>query len=333
MRQNTLQYQYTTGRFTLPVVYFICTLCWIIAGFFTPAKLFSATSGNPIWEMIPFDWIPNWVLLLGAYVTLSIVGYILIQQNNQFTIITQRATVQSSLYLVFITAIPQVHIIQPGVIAGLCFSISTFFLFYSYKEWDSMIQQFFAAIFMSFLFLLIPKMILLFPLLILTKIVFNNLNIRTFFATLLGFILPLWFLLAHAIWHDQMDLFTAPFLDLMQWGQWNDYSNLQGKDIATFGYILFITILSLAYILFSKTRMRVRTRQILNHFLRITLGIVVLIVFTPKQLNSYIPIWLICISFIYGHALVSIHSKLTNLIFLGTILLLAVLFVYNTWML
>ena len=333
MRDNSIQNRYTTGRFTLPIVYIACTVGWIISAYYTPSNQYPFPSDNPIWNIISLQNLPAWISQLGTYAILSLVGYLLIQLNNQFTIITQRATVQSTLFLLFITAIPQLHIIQPSIIIGFCFVCSTYFLFLSYKEWDSMRQQFFAGISMAVIFLMEPKTILLFPIFLLSRITFNCMNLRTLCATLLGFCMPIWFLLAHAIWHEQIELFYFPFTDLFSGHDLFNYHTLSWDQLATWGYMVFISLLAGGYLVFSRTKMRTRTRQMVNHFNRIAIYSIALTLLYPNILREIIPIWLISISFTYGYALMSNRDKLSNYLFMFSISLLITLFCLNVWML
>ena len=333
MRDNSIQQRYTTGRFTLPIVYITCTIGWIISAFYTPANQYPFASDNPIWNIVSLEGLPTWLSQAGTFGILSLVGYLLIQLNNQFTIITQRATVQSTLFLLFITAIPQLHIIQPSIIIGLCFVCSTFFLFLSYKEWYSMRYQFFAGAFMAVIFFMEPKTILLFPLYLLSRLTFNCLNLRTFCASVLGFSLPIWFLLAHAIWHEQMELFYYPFTDIFDGNDLFNYHALSWDQLATWGYMVFISILAMGYLVLSSTKMRTRTRQMINHFNRIAIYSVILTIIYPNIFREIIPIWLISISFTYGYALMSNRNKISNYLFLFSLGLLITLFCFNVWML
>ena len=334
MEIKSLQYKYATGRLTLPFVYFIFSFIWVITAIMTPNTPPILSLHSPLWNILPVELTPWWLNQSLAYLLFMLVSYALILLNNRFTIITQRATIQSSLFLLTIAALPFIQVLSPGLFATLLFTVHTFILFNCYRDENSMSFQFYGGVFFSLIFLLIPKAIFLLPLILFTKIVFNNLTIRTILASLLGFCLPLWFLLGHAVWHEQVDLFLSPFVNLTEWSFiWSMYPSLSLSTLAAYVFILICTGLSITYTTFARAKVRVRTRQILNHFLRIALGIAVLITLEPTLFKELATIWIVCISFTYGHALVSIQTKLTNLIFISAMLLLITLFVFNVWML
>lgn len=331
MREHSLQNRYTTGRSTLPVVYIICAIGWIIGLIYLPASFYPYATENPIWNMIDFSYFPAWMNQMGSLGILTLVGYLLIQLNNQFTIITVRATVQSTIFLLFITTIPQIHILQPAVVGTLLYIGCTFFIFMSYKEYDSMVQQYFAYLIFALLFLLMPKFIVFLPLFTVSKIAFNCFNLRTIFASILGFLTPIWFLLAHAIWHDQMNLFYYPFLNLLNWQGLFDYAGLKWSMIALWSFCSILTLLTIFSQTILRSGMRTRTRQMLNHFSRMAFAFMAFTAIYPKFLLGLTPIWFLCVSFTYGYYLVTQRTKISNYVFLAVLTLLFSLFVYNLW--
>lgn len=331
MREHSLQNRYTTGRTTLPVVYIICAIGWIIGLIYLPSSFYPFATENPIWNTVDFGYFPAWMSQLASLGILTLVGYLLIQLNNQFTIITVRATVQSTLFLLFITTIPQIHVLQPAVVATLLYIACTFFLFLSYKEYDSMVQQFFSSLALAGIFLLIPKFIIFVPLIVISKITFNCFNARTACASILGFITPIWFLLAHAIWYNQMHLFYYPFVDLTNWQGIFNYSDLEWNMVALWSFSSLVTLLSIFSQTIVKAGMRTRTRQMLNHFGRMAFAFMAFTAIYPSFLLEITPIWFLCISFTYGYYLVTQKTKISNYVFLTVQTLSFSLFVYNLW--
>ncbi len=331
---HSLQYKYAKGRFTLPLVYFIFSFVWVATTILAPEHPTILSDHSPLWNKVLLGNIPWWLNQAIAYTLYALVSYSLVQLNNQYTIVTQRATIQSSLFLLSIAVIPALQVLSPGLMVALLTIIQTFLLFESYQDSDSMLLQFYTGAISAVLFLLIPKILFLLPLLYLTKIAFNNLNIHTFLASLLGFSLPLWFLFGHAVWHDQLSLFYEPFMNLSNWHFiWSDLMSLDVSILASYMFLSLCTLLSSLYLLFASVKLRVRTRQILNHFLRISLGITLLIALDPSLFLGLSPLWIICISFTYGHALISVQTKLTNYIFILVLVSLIALFSLNLWML
>lgn len=331
MRYKSTQQTYTTGRLTLPAVYVIAILGWTIALVLSHDQFIGPAIEHPIWNLLPLNNTPLWASTSLAFVTFAVIGYLIIQLNNQFTIIKRRATIQTSLLFLFVTAMLQLHVFQPTHLAALAFVSHSFFLFNCHKESQTQTQQFYAAFFSAILFICIPKVIFIIPVILITKLSFNSLNIKTLLASLLGFSLPIWLLFGHAYWHDQMELFYYPFIEISDWSTAFNYKNIGLIELLTFGFILFTSFLSTFYLLYNRNKAKIRTRQILNHFLRISYVLILLIAIEPTLLFQFTPIILIAISFVYGHALMLNQNKLSNWLFICSITLLLTIYITNLW--
>ena len=128
MRNQRLQGRITAGRFTLPVVIFTCIACWVLTSFLLPG-LETKESAYSLWDIVN---IPAWGNRIVSFLLFAAIGYFLIELNNTFAIIRMRASVQTSLYFLLITACPGMHLLYAGDIAAVAFLISLYFLFKSF---------------------------------------------------------------------------------------------------------------------------------------------------------------------------------------------------------
>lgn len=136
MRNKRLQSQVTAGRWTLPAVIFICILCWMSTYFLSPATIVSTVledSSSFLQSMQSFQ-LPDWAERIGSFLIYAIIGYFLIELNNQFGIIRMRASMQTAIYFLLVTVCPEMHLLYAGDIAALASLISTYFLFKSYQQ-------------------------------------------------------------------------------------------------------------------------------------------------------------------------------------------------------
>ena len=134
MRNNRLQGRVTAGRFTLPVVILICTVCWICTSFLLPDMSSAKDTGYALWQSICTSCLPSWANRMISFMLYAAIGYFLIELNNTFTIIRMRASVQTSLYFLLVTICPGMHLLYAGDVAAVAFLISLFFLFKSYQQ-------------------------------------------------------------------------------------------------------------------------------------------------------------------------------------------------------
>lgn len=119
MRNQRLQGRITAGRFTLPIVIFTCIACWVLTSVLLPG-LEVKESSYPLWNIVN---IPAWANRIVNFLLFAGIGYFLIELNNTFAIIRMRASVQTSLYFLLITACPGMHLLYAGDVAAVTFLI------------------------------------------------------------------------------------------------------------------------------------------------------------------------------------------------------------------
>ena len=95
MRNKRLQSQVTAGRWTLPAVIFICALCWVLTYFLFPDSIASTTpkDSSSFLQSTRDLLLPGWAERIVSFLVYAIIGYFLIELNNQFSIIRMRASI------------------------------------------------------------------------------------------------------------------------------------------------------------------------------------------------------------------------------------------------
>ena len=136
MRNKRLQSQVTAGRWTLPAVIFICALCWVLTYFLFPDSIASTTpkDSSSFLQSTRDLLLPGWAERIVSFLVYAIIGYFLIELNNQFSIIRMRASMQTAIYFLLVTVCPGMHLLYIGDIVALGSLISIYFLFKSYQQ-------------------------------------------------------------------------------------------------------------------------------------------------------------------------------------------------------
>ena len=119
MRNKKLQGQVTAGRWTLPIVVFICTLCWVLISFLLPDLTASTVEDSTLslWQSARDLLLPAWAERLVSYLIYAVIGYSLIELNNRFGIIRMRASMQTAIYFLLVTICPEMHLLYAGDIS------------------------------------------------------------------------------------------------------------------------------------------------------------------------------------------------------------------------
>ncbi|WP_448778398.1 hypothetical protein [Bacteroides congonensis] len=333
MRNKKLQNQVTAGRFTLPVVILICTLCWVSTYFLFPDLMTAPTQENlsSFWQSARDFLLPGWAERIVSFLVYAVIGYFLIELNNQFGIIRMRASMQTAIYFLLVTACPKMHLLYAGDIAALAFLISIYFLFKSYQQSRAAGYLFYSFLFIGAGSILFPQLTVLSVLWLFEAYRFQALTPRSFCGALLGWILPYWMLFGHAFFYNEMELFYRPFIELTTFGDVFNLQILQTWELAVLGYLLVLFIVSAVHCIAAGFEDKIRTRAYLQFLIDLTIFLFLLIAIQPNYCSDLLPLLMISCSILIGHFFVLTNSKSSNVFFIVSLVSLILLFAFNIW--
>ena len=333
MRNKKLQNQVTAGRFTLPVVILICTLCWVSTYFLFPDLMTAPTQENlsSFWQSARDFLLPGWAERIVSFLVYAVIGYFLIELNNQFGIIRMRASMQTAIYFLLVTACPEMHLLYAGDIAALAFLISIYFLFKSYQQSHAAGYLFYSFLFIGAGSILFPQLTVLSVLWLFEAYRFQALTPRSFCGALLGWMLPYWMLFGHAFFYNEMELFYRPFIELTPFGDVFNLQILQTWELAVLGYLLVLFIVSAVHCIAAGFEDKIRTRAYLQFLIDLTIFLFLLIAIQPNYCSDLLPLLMISCSILIGHFFVLTNSKSSNVFFIVSLVSLILLFAFNIW--
>lgn len=329
IRSKRFQNRITTGRFTLPVVILLSLFCWLLASVLLPQEKGAITT-YPLWQVVNHSYLPAWTSMPLSFLLYAVIGYFLIELNNRFTIIRIRASVQTSIYFLLISVCPVMHQLYAGDVASAAFLVSLFFLFSAYQH-----PQPAGVMFCSFLCigvgsLFFPQLTLFVPVLWMGACSFQALTLKSFCSSVLGWFLPYWFLLGHSYFHNDMNLFYQPFVELITF-QPITFSHYPLWEIATLGYLFLLYVVSAVRCFVAGYEDKIRTRSYLHFLIFLSLCIFIYILLQPSQTANLLPLLLIGVSILTAHFVVLTNSKVSNLFFIIILVALVLLFGFNIW--
>lgn len=331
MRNKRLQGQITAGRWTLPAVILICTVCWVLTSFILPELVSFHEDGSALWQTTRSLLLPQWAERIASCFIYALIGYFLIEINNQFGIIRMRASVQTSIYFLIVTICPEMHLLHAGDIASIGLLISIYFLFKSYQQSRSSSYLFYSFFFIGAGSIIFPQVTFLSVLWLLEAYRFQSLNLRSFFGALLGWTMPYWLLFGHAVFYHQMELFYHPFVELTTFEPLFNFQVLSLWQLATLGYLLVLFIVSAGHCVSAGFEDKIRTRAYLQFLIDLTFFLFLMIALQPSHCNNLLPLLMISCSILTGHFFALTHSKTSNVFFIIVMVSLILLFGFNIW--
>jgi hypothetical protein len=314
------------------VVIGLCAISWLLIYFLTPRLQAPAGSAPAsfLWEGLS-GYLPAWANTLASFLVYGAIGYFLVGLNNRFGIIRTRATMQTGVYFLLVAVCPAMHQLYDGAAVAMAFLVAIYFLFGSYQRSRPMVSLFYAFFAIGVGSLFFPPFTLLFVLWILEAYRFQSLTWRSFFAAVVGWALPYWFLLAHAVYHGRMELFYQPFRQIVELGKPFDLSLLTSWQWAILGYLFVFSVISTAHSVASGLDDNIRTRAYLRSLIDQTFFLFFVILLQPMYCDNLLPQLMVCGSVLIAHFFMLTGSRTSNVLFILSLLGLAVLLAFNTW--
>lgn len=293
------------SRATLPWTAVICLLIWLVGGVITR----------------------GWWLQMGV-AALAMLMMALLNNVNALIRIYSRMISCSFIVLMTMTAY-----LWPQLSAGMAaLAVTTFYLllFQTYQDKRAMGMIFYAyamlgigSIFWVQLLWLVP----LFWILMATNILaFSG---RTFFASILGLVLPYWFLGGYYFLTGQITMLGEHFADILNVGPLFALGLLDLHHFVTIGFVFLLGILGMVHFLRNSYKDKIRIRMYYEAFIVIELVLMAAIIVFPKMADPLMALLITTTAPLIGHFLALTHTKLTNITFFVILAIVAALTLYN----
>ena len=304
-----IQNRVAESRITLPVVAIYGILVWLVAGLITQ------------------QW---WIQFLCFAAT----TYMMVEMNNQNALIRIYSRMVSCAFLVlscmscFLFSSLRVSMVFVGFVAFLLL------LFRTYQDQQSPGGTFYAFIplgLVSMIHVHILYFLPLFWLFMAFKI--QSLSWRTFIASVLGTILPYWFVAAYFAYIADFTLMQEHFEQLVQTEIPIDYSALTLPQMLNYAFLIVITITGTIHYLRTRYHNKIRTRMLFDCFIITAVIAIILLALQPQHITLLMPVIIVCASPLIAHFIALTHTRWTNIAFYVITIAALSLTVVNLWML
>ena len=225
-----------------------------------------------------------------------------------------RASVQTSVYFLLISVCPSLHMLYAGRLGSRLLPGGTVFPLQELPAGTAHRQSLPRLCLHRTGQPAFPQLMLFVPIFWIGAYNFQSLQPKSFFASLVGWSVPYWLLLGHALYYGQMELFCQPFRELVTFAPTRfDY---QPWELATLGYLLVLFIVSAAHCLIAGYEDKIRTRSYLHFLILLNFCIFVYIGLQPVLSVHLMSFLLIGVSIPAGHLFVLTNSRSSNIFFI-----------------
>lgn len=302
--EHTLRHSITTGAFTLPLTVVAAALAW----------------AAPQWDRAEL-----WMGFMAALV----LTYMLMELNNRQQLLRIRSRMVSSTFLLTLTACLWLHGISTVFLPAIALVAMYFLLFYAYQEPMASGRVFYAFMVLAIALLWLPQLVFLVPLLLFSLIVqLRSFSWRTFFAALLGVLVPLAYFAAWALWQGAFPDMLMPLFSLQP-----TLPTLQTFTLwqmVNAGWLLFLTLLALIHYYRTNFNDKIRVRMFFYIIIEVEVMLWAGLVFYPQSFDAFFLLLLVNTAPLTAHYFTLARGRwLMTAWFVFNILLLVFLGLYN----
>ena len=262
----------------------------------------------------------------------AIATLLMVELNNRNSLIRIYSRMVSCSFLVMTMMTPHKIESIDGCIVSMCFVAFYLALCNAYqdKKATGYVLWAFAAIGVASIVWI--QILLFIPVLwVLTATNILAMSLRTFVTSILGVIMPYWFLYAYYIYIGDIMPIVDHIATIANFEPLFIYKNCSINDFLPLCFIILLAITGSIHFLRTSYKDKIRTRMIYEMFITMTVATIVLILLQPQHANIATHLLIISTAPLIGHFLALTSTKITNIASLAIMATALVITALNLW--
>lgn len=262
----------------------------------------------------------------------AIATLLMVELNNRNSLIRIYSRMVSCSFLVMTMMTPHKIESIDGCIVSMCFVAFYLALCNAYqdKKATGYVLWAFAAIGVASIVWI--QILLFIPVLwVLTATNILAMSLRTFVASILGVIMPYWFLSAYYIYIGDIMPIVDHIATIANFEPLFIYKNCSINDFLPLCFIILLAITGSIHFLRTSYKDKIRTRMIYEMFITMSVATIVLILLQPQHANIATHLLIISTAPLIGHFLALTSTKITNIASLAIMATALVITALNLW--
>ncbi len=309
MRKKRFQNKVATSGLTLPVAALVATILWWGEGTFTL---------NQLW---------GWMLC-------GVNACLWIETNNKNTLIRIRSRLTPALYLIMCGALFFLHPFQDGAVVSCCMLASYYLLFQSYQRTDAVFPFFHSFLCLGIGSLFFVQALYFVPFYLWYAAVYlRSLSWRTFWAAVIGLLLPYWFMAGYCLYAENFGLLTAHLSGLAQFQPLckENYLHPDYLQASAVALIILLSLTGAVHYLRTSFNDKIRTRMLLYLILTQEVLIVLFLALQPVHFRVLAALLVMNSAPIMGHYFALTNRRFSNFLFILALFMFGALAILNLW--
>lgn len=273
----------------------------------------------------------HWWVQFACFALASLLMMIL---NNQNVLIRIYSRSVSAAFIILSCAACYLFPSLNGAIVQLCLVASLLTFYQTYQDRQSSGLTFYTFMILGLGSLFEVHTLWLLPLYWIFMAFFvYSMSMRTFLASLMGLILPYWFVTAWLLWREEGDFsyFLAHFEPLWSPTFPADYATIPFTHYAVLAFIVIFTITGVIHFIRTSYNDKIRTRQIYYTFMFINFVALAILILQPQTEDIMLRAMIITTSPLIGHFVSLTHTRITNIAFCVILAVSMILTILSIW--
>lgn len=320
------QKNFANSQLTLAIAVLAAVFSWIAAVSTSSVPENTVSETYKIWEIIT-SYRGDVMLPAIGICAFSLICFLLVEFNIRFDIIRKRTTLHVSFFLFFCACFPEVLRDVWGMTAALGILLATFNLFQAYHKRYASYSVFYSFLFLGLSFIALPHLLTLIPLFLWGMYKLQSFSMRTFLAAVLGFAFPLWILFCHAFYHEQMELFYAPFTMFTETFASGVFEP-DFRTIPAFAFIIIVFMAGIIHYLCTSFDDKLMTRSYMGFITGLIVWLLCSCVHAQEN-ERLLPTLFVFVSLIWCHFTVLSQKLYASIIFALIFIAMIALFLSN----
>lgn len=267
-------------------------------------------------------------LEVGGLVSVVLFGistYLMMQLNNANALIRiYSRMVSCSFMMISLVSLYAVARLDVALVM-LCFITFLLTIFNTYQDNQASGWTFYAFVCIGLASTIFPQIVFLVPFLwMFLGFLLMAMSHRTFWASVLGLLLPYWFILPYCLLRGDMSFLTSLLGRLTTFQPLFQYDGIAVSQLVSFGITVLLALIGTVHFLRNSFRDKIRTRMFFHIFIYLSLLLTVFIILQPQHFDMLIGLLAVTTSPLTGHFVALTRTRTTNVAFcLLTILVVA----------
>ena len=304
--RDRFQHDVATGRWSLPVVALITLAVWML------------TAQRPLADG-------------GALLCAGVTAYLLAELNTRFMLIRARTALPSCIFLCLFAATPFLFQWSTGCLLPVFFTCMLFALFRSYDSYRASATIFHAFLFLGLGSIVFPCLFWLSPLMFLHMVFLRSFSAKTFFAGIIGLLIPYWLILGYSLCTGNYDRFPDMMAAPFRW-EAPDYGSVGLPFVAAWGASLLLFVAFVAFYSVSAYKDKVQTRILLKTIAWMGVWLQALMAVHPQGAHLLLPVFFIPTAILGGRLYALTFGLYVRISFYTSLALIFFLFLFGLWM-